>query len=99
MIGSQFGELVKAVVDVKQGIMAVGGELHADEEVILFESKGSRRGDLWGINLYPLRADREWIEFDSIINIKPQLNNRSRSVEDEGTRKKIQEIVKKLVSE
>ncbi len=56
-----FGDLVKAVVDVKRGLMAVDGELHSDEEALLLDN-GSAQSDLWGINLYPdlpsFRMDR-----------------------------------------
>lgn len=93
----QFGDLVKAVVDVARGIMVIGGELHADEEVILLE-QGSRQEDLWGINLYPEKSPGEWIEFDSLINVRPSRGNRSRGVEDPAIRAKIVEIVGKLVS-
>ncbi|TSD02607.1 MAG: hypothetical protein Athens071426_454, partial [Parcubacteria group bacterium Athens0714_26] len=58
----QFGDLVKAVVDVESGIMAIGGELHADEEVLLSEG-GSNRANIWGINIYPEKFDDDWIEF------------------------------------
>lgn len=92
-----FGDVVKAVVDVEQEIMAVGGELHADEEVLLTEKEGSKREHTWGINIYPKKLGEEWIEFDSMVNLKPSLGNRSRGVEDEDTRKKVIEIVKKLV--
>ncbi len=93
----RFGDLVKAVVDVAQGIMAIGGELHADEEAILLE-QGSRQEDLWGINLYPGKPPNEWIEFDSLINVRPSRGNRSRNVEDPEVRAKIVEIVGKMVS-
>jgi hypothetical protein len=43
---------------------------------------GSRQDDLWGINLYPGERGEEWIEFDSVINIRPSQGNRSRGVED-----------------
>ncbi|MBI2117823.1 hypothetical protein HYT95_02890, partial [Candidatus Peregrinibacteria bacterium] len=33
----RFGDMVKAVVDCKRRIMALGGELHADEEQLLLE--------------------------------------------------------------
>jgi len=92
----QFGDFVKAVVDVERGIMAVGGELHADEEAVLLES-GSNQQDLWGINLYPAKPKEEWIEHDSMINIRPAQNNRSRGVEDLDTQVKIKAIVEKLV--
>lgn len=92
----QFGDLVKAVVDVEQEIMAIGGELHADGEAALLE-QGSRQNDLWGINLYPDKSEEEWIEFDSMINLRPSQDNRSRGVEDHKIREKIKQIIKKLV--
>lgn len=69
----QFGQLVKAVVDVEQEIMAVGGELHADEEVLLTELEGSKREYTWGINLYPEKTGNDFVEFDSMVNLKPHL--------------------------
>jgi len=92
----QFGDLVKAVVDVAQGILAIGGELHADEEALLLE-EGSRQEDLWGINLYAGKPSDEWIEFDSLINVRPSQGNRSRGVEDPAIRAKIVEIVGSLI--
>lgn len=88
--------LVKAVVDVQQGIMAVDSELHADLEKFLIEN-GSSQENLWGINLYPDLEDEDFVEFDSMINIRPRQNNRSRGVEDESLRKAILHIVGKLI--
>ena len=93
----QFGDLVKAVVDVKQEIMAIGSELHADGEVVLIEQKRSEREHTWGINLYPEIASDEWIEFDSVINLKPSYGNRSRGVDNPEIQKKIRNVVEKLV--
>lgn len=95
---AQFGEMVKAVVDVQQGIMAIGGELHADEEAVLLD-EGSLQSDLWGINLYPDAPAAERVEFDSMINVRPAQGNRSRGVEDATRRERIQEIVNRLVRE
>ena len=92
----QFGDLVKAVVDVGQGIMAIGGELHADEEAVLLD-QGSRQADLWGINLYPEQAEAERIEFDSMINVRPSQGNRSRSIEDAAIQLQIRDLVTRLV--
>lgn len=92
----QFGDWIKAVVDVSRGIMAVGGDLHADDEALLL-ADGSRQQDLWGINLYPEDESREWIEFDSMINIRPRDGNRSLGVDDEGTRARIRGVVAALV--
>ncbi len=91
-----FGGLVKAVVDIKKEIMVVDGDLHADEEEYLLRT-GSKQDDLWGINFYPDQKDDNFIEFDSVINIRPRLNNFSRGIEDESIRKKIIIIVNKLV--
>lgn len=99
MANEEFGDIVKAVVDVRQGIMAVGGELHSDEEILLSEQEGSKREDVWGINFYPKKSMDEWIEFDSMINLKPHFGNRSRDVESAEIREKIREIIKKLVIE
>ena len=95
---SMFGNLVKAVVDIEKKIMVVGGELHADEEALLIEN-GSKQINLWGINIYPDIEDDDWIEFDSMINLKPSQENRSRGVENPETRKKIIEIVNNLIKE
>jgi Protein of unknown function (DUF5674) len=91
-----FGTMVKAVVDVNTGVMAVDGELHADEEALLLE-EGSAQRDLWGINLYPDVAGEDWIEFDSMINLRPASGNTTRGVDDLATRTRIREIVTRLV--
>ena len=94
----QFGDFVKAVADVELGIMAVGGDLHADEEAVLLDS-GSVQRNLWGINLYPDLPIEQWVEFDSMINVRPSASNRSRDVENPEIRKKILAIVTRLVQD
>lgn len=98
MAKQQFGDMVKAVVDIEQGIMAIGGELHSDEEAMLLE-QGSQQRNLWGINLYPERPTTEWIEFDSMINVRPSGGNRSRYVEREEIRDAVIAIVHRLVQD
>lgn len=93
---AQFGDMIKAVVDVRRRVMAVGGELHSDEEAALLDD-GSRQEDLWGINLYLDEPGEEWIEFDSMVNLRPWQGNRSRGVEDAALRESIREIVAALV--
>ena len=92
----QFGDFVKAVVDVRLAMMAIGGELHADEEALLIE-QGAHQADLWGINLYPDQVGIDRIEFDSMINVRPSQGNRSRSVEDPALREQIVNIVTRLI--
>lgn len=93
----RFGDMVKAVVDLERGVMAIGGELHADEEAYLLE-RGSEQTQLWGINLYPEKNLPDLVEFDSMINIRPSQGNRSRDIEDQAVREKIVAVVTKLVS-
>ncbi len=96
MARQQFGDMVKAVVDSEAGIMAIGGELHSDEEAILLDA-GSCQSNLWGINLYPEKPPDEWIEFDSMINVRPSGGNRSRYVESGEIRDAVTRIVQRLV--
>ena len=92
-----FGDFVKAVADVEEGKLAIDAELHSDLEALLLED-GSRQENLWGINLYPDLPEDEWIEFDSLINMRPSQGNRSRGVEDQEVRKVIYAIVKARIS-
>ena len=96
MSTARFGDLVKAVVDLERRLMVVDAEMHSDEEAELL-SDGSRPQDLWGVNLYPDLPEADWLEFDSMINLRPSLGNRSRSVDDLATRERISEIVRNLV--
>lgn len=93
----QYGNIIKAVVDIEQDIMGVGGELHVDIQSLLIEQEHSRGDTTWGINLYLEKIGDDFIEFDSMINLKPALGNRSRDVEDSETQEKIRTIVGKIV--
>ncbi len=96
MSSRTFGGLIKCVVDIKKGIMIVDADMHADQEKFLLET-GSKQDDLWGINLYPELPPSEFIEFDSMINVRPRLNNFSRGVENKKIRELIIKTVTKLV--
>jgi len=94
-----YGELVKAVVDIERKVVVVDADMHADEESWLLEN-GSRQSGLWGINLYPeFFGTDDFIEFDSMINLRPTQHNRSRSVEDPETRDKIRVLIAEVVHE
>src|SRR5687768_5805935 len=97
MAGKMFGNLVKAMVDVDRGIMAVDAPLHSDLMDLLIEQENLEPKNLWGINMYPEKVGDDFIEFDSMMNLKPALGNKTRGVEDENIRKRIIEIVNKLV--
>lgn len=94
----KFGNLVKAVVDVEKQLLAIDGELHADEEALLIEHS-SKQQHLWGINLYPELKGKDFIEFDSLINLRPSVGNMTRGVDNVATRKKIVKIVNGLIKQ
>jgi hypothetical protein len=96
MAARRFGDLVKGVVDVRRDVMIVDAEMHADEEAELLDA-GSQQLDLWGINLYPDLPVEEWIEFDSMINLRPSIGNHSRGVDDPAVRDRVALLVRRLV--
>ncbi len=96
MAAGMFGNLVKAVVDVDRGLIALDAELHSDLEAFLLQD-GSAQGSLWGINLYPDMSGDDFIEFDSLINIRPSQGNRSRGVENKQIRDRIAAVVAEKV--
>ena len=89
--------MVKAVVDVDREILAIDAELHSDLEALLLED-GSKQRNLWGINFYPDMQGDDFIEFDSMINMRPSQNNKSRGVESEEMRKKISAVVAQWIN-
>ena len=97
MAGRLFENMVKAVVDVDKEMIALDAELHAELEALLLQD-GSKQKSLWGINLYPEIQGEDFVEFDSMINIRPSQGNRSRGVDDEGIRKKIISVVNKRIA-
>lgn len=96
MSASMFGNMVKAVVDIEKDVMAMDAELHADLEALLLDG-GSAQPNLWGINIYPELSGDDFVEFDSMINLRPAQNNRTRGVDDVTIQKKILAVVNKLV--
>jgi len=96
MAAVMFGNMVKAVVDTDKEIIAVDAELHADLEAFLLDN-GSNQKSLWGINLYPEMSGNDFVEFDSMINMRPSQGNRSRGVDDQSVRNKIMAVIDKRV--
>ncbi len=97
-IGQEFyDEMVKGVVDIEREVIALGGEYHIDANVVL-TGEGYEQATIWGFNIYPKRsAEEEWIEYTSLINIRPAVNNRTMTVENEQIRKKMKSIIEKLI--
>ena len=91
-----FGDMIKCVADVKRGVLALDAELHADLERLLLEN-GSAGEDLWGFNLYPEEEGEDFIEYDSLINIRSWQNNPTRDVLDPDIRDAIKRIVEQFI--
>lgn len=92
-----FKGLIKVVVDIKKEVIALDAELHADLEAHLLENS-SKQDDLWGINLYPQKEKRDFIEYTSLINIRPHQDNPAMEVKSPAIRDKINAIVDKLIN-
>src|SRR3990167_3398771 len=79
-----FDGYIKLVVDTEKEILAGGGERHVDAEQLLLK-EGSKQQDLWG-------GGMDWetkeIDYNSIINLRPNQDNPSRDILSQGTRKK-----------
>jgi hypothetical protein len=96
LAGARFGDVVKGVVDLARGVLLLDADMHADQEAELL-AEGSRQADLWGINLYPDMSAEDWLEFDSMINLRPSLGNRSRGVDDPATQAAIAGFITRVV--
>lgn len=91
LVARFFEDMVKYVVDVDRGVVAVGGELHADAEALLLDD-GSAQEHLWGANYYPGRGPDACIEFTSLINIRPSQDNPAMEIQSEEVRRRVREI-------
>lgn len=98
LVHNDFGDMVKFVADVQRGVIAIGGELHADAEQILLDA-GSRQEDLWGANYYPGRGREGCVEFTSLINISPARGNRGMLIGDPILREQIRTMTHALIGE
>lgn len=88
-----FDGYIKVVVDVEREILAGGGERHVDCEQTLLK-EGSKQGDLWGGGL---DLETKEIDYNSIINLRPNQDNPSRDILSTEIRQKFDKIVKDLL--
>jgi hypothetical protein len=93
---SSYGSMFKIAVDIEKGLIAAGGEFHADGEQVLVQN-GSKQGDIWGANFYPFEKPHDRIQFSALINIRPSAGNRSMNVEDTGIRSRIKRLIEALL--
>jgi hypothetical protein len=98
LVGAYFEDMVKYVVDVRRGLIAIGGELHADAEQVLLDS-GSQQHDLWGANYYPGRGPEACIEYTALVNIRPSQGNRAMEIEAPEVRERVRQLTAELVGQ
>ena len=89
----EFGDYIKIVADLEKEIVAIGEKFHADAEKVLIEN-GSEQKNLWGGGL-DLHSGR--VDFQAIINIRPNQNNDSMEILDPEIRKVFQQISEKFL--
>jgi hypothetical protein len=98
LVDLYFEDMAKYVVDISRGVVAIGGEMHADAEQLLLES-GSQQVDLWGANYWPGRGRDGCVEYTSLINIRPAQGNRSMEIQDPAVRERVRELTFSLIGE
>lgn len=96
LVPGRFSDMIKGVVDLRRRILVIDADMHADQEASLL-ADGSEQRDLWGINLYQQLEGPDWLEFDSMINLRPSFGNRTRGVDEAATRAAITALVAALV--
>ncbi len=89
-------EMIKGVVDVKREVVALGGEFHRDANDVLMDN-GSKQSDVWGFNIWLLKPKKDWLEYNSLINIRPAQNNRLMDIEDDSLRHRIKLIIERII--
>lgn len=88
--------LVKGVVDIGRGVVALGGEWHMDANNRLLED-GSEQKNLWGFNVYLEEKGDGAIEYISLINIRSAQGNPSMEIRSEETRAAVRRAVAKAI--
>lgn len=89
----EFGNYIKVVVDIEKGILAGGGAMHYDEEQQLLEY-GCQQRNLWGGGIDFTTNE---VDYNSMINIRPNQGNNSRDILSEEIRAKFKKIIEDLL--
>ena len=93
---SWYGTMIKGTVDVELRRVALGGDYHIESSEIL-TSSGSKFEDVWGFNIRFEENKDGVLEFDSMVNIKPNFGNRSRGINNQEVIKKATHIIYKFI--
>lgn len=95
-----YGNMIKGVVDIEREVIAMGGEYHIDASTVLNEA-GFKQENIWGfnINLDEEKDSDSWIEYVSLINIRPAAGNKSMYIEDDKIKSRVKEILYKIITQ
>jgi hypothetical protein len=95
-----YGFMIKGVVDIEEEIAAFGGEYHMDANLFLID-KGSKQPNIWGFNVYfhKKKGEEGWLEYTSLINIRPTEGNVTMEIADPLLKNKINSILQKIIKE
>jgi hypothetical protein len=85
--------IIKLAVDIGCNILAGGGQMHADCEAALIED-GSHQEDIWRANWIPAT---QTIEYEALINIRPNQKNYSMTIQDPGIKQQVENTVRQLL--
>ena len=85
-----YTEHIKVAVDIERGVLAGGGEWHADCERVLL-AQGSQPEKVWGAGYKP--SSRE-VDFYSLINIRPRQNNPDQDILSAEVRQSVEKIIR-----
>ncbi len=89
----ELNPMIKLAVDIRRGILAGGGQMHADCEAVLLED-GSIQEDIWGANWIP---STQTVEFEALINIRPRQQNRSMIIQDRVISSKVEKVARRIL--
>lgn len=86
---------LKGCVDLENNKVAIGGEYHIESAQILVNEGGLGK-NIWGFNIRYL-DNENIIEFDSMVNIKPKINN-GRIITDGNLQLGIRNLITEFIS-
>jgi hypothetical protein len=89
----ELGSFIKLAVDIKRAILAGGGQMHADCESMLLKD-GSQQSDIWGADWIPAIQK---VEFDALINIRPNQQNYAMTIQDPNIKQLVETITRQLL--
>ena len=91
-----YGTMIKGTVDIELGRVALGGDYHIESSEMLTAS-GSKFEDVWGFNIRFEENPNGVLEFDSMVNIKPNFGNRSRNISNNEIIEKATKVIYKFI--